>query len=400
MPRAIDKLTPTACKRAAAGKHADGLGLYLEVTTTGGRYWRMKYRFAGRENRLAFGVFPEVTLAEARRRRDAARALLRDGTDPADHRRQQRAAARQERLGSFAATAAAWLAHKESGWAAETARKARYVCETYLVPKLGRRPIARLETRDVVPVLTEIAGTAPNLAAKARQYLGGIVDHAIRLGLREDGKALSLRGAIETKDKNHIAAATTPGEIGAVLLAVDRYESPVTRAALRLAMLTALRPGVVAAAEWAEIDLQAREWRIPPAKMKTRHTHIVPLPDQAAAVLEEVRAYSAGRRFVFPPLARQSTPHLHRDALSAALRRMGLQGQHATHGFRAMLRTAGRERLGINPDVLEAQLAHAKKGDVAKAYDRTRFDDERREAMQRWADYLDQLLATARGKTG
>jgi integrase len=396
MARLIDKLTNAACKHALPGRHTDGLGLYLEVTATGSRYWRFKYRHAGRENRLAFGVFPEVSIAEARQRRTDARALLRTGVDPAEDRRAKKDAALRERMGTFGAVAADWLARKRKTWAPETARKAEYVTNTYLLPKLRRKSIARLETREAAAVISELAETAPNLAAKARQYIGGIVDHAIKLGLREDGKLLSLRGTVGTAGKGHIAAATTPEEIARVIRAVATYDSPVTGAALRMAMLTALRPGVVVAAEWSEIDMDTGEWHIPGPKMKTRHAHIVPLPRQALEILQEMEPYSAGRQYVFPPLARQKSAHLHRDALSNALRRLGLQGAHATHGFRAMLRTAGRERLGIDADVLEAQLGHAKKGEVMKAYDRTIFGAERREAMQRWADYLDQLQAGGR----
>jgi integrase len=238
-----------------------------------------------------------------------------------------------------------------------------------------------------------LQGIPPSLASKARQYLGGIVHYAIREGLRDDGRLLSLRGAITNTQTNHISAATDPSDVRKVALAVHAYGVPVTRAALLVAMLTAQRPGVVAAMEWEEVDLENAEWRIPAAKMKTRHVHIVPLPTQAVEQLRRIRAYTEGTQYVFPPLARQQTEHLHRDALSNALRRMGLQGKHSPHGFRAMFRTIGRERLNIAVDVLEAQLAHAKRDEVQKAYDRTRFDDARREAMQKWADYLDKLRA-------
>jgi integrase len=190
---------------------------------------------------------------------------------------------------------------------------------------------------------------------------------------------------------NHIPAVTLPEEIGRLMAAIRSYPHEVTRGALLACAYTAQRPGNVAAMRWDEVSIEAAEWRIPPEKMKTRHAHIVPLPKQMLAILEGMRAYTAGREYVFPPLARQQSPHLHRDALSKALRIMGFSGKHATHGFRGMLRTAGRERLGIDPDVLEAQLAHAKRGRVQQAYDRTRFDDARRIAMQRWADWLDSL---------
>jgi len=248
-----------------------------------------------------------------------------------------------------------------------------------------------LSTKQAVDVLATLGEHAPSLAGKARQYLSGIVNQAIRDGLREDGKLLSLRGTVPTRDRGHIPAATDPREVAMLVKAIDAYPVPVTRAALRLAMLTAMRPGIIATARWDEMDLAAGEWAVPGARMKTRHAHIVPLPRQAVDVLRELLPYTAGREYVFPPMARQRTPHLHRDALSNALRRMGFQGRHATHGFRAMLRTVARERLGADADVLEAQLAHAKKGEVNQAYDRTTFDDKRRKMMQAWADYLDAL---------
>jgi integrase len=267
------------------------------------------------------------------------------------------------------------------------------VVNTYLLPPLRGRAIAELATKDASRVLERIAERAPHVASKARQHLGSIVDYAIKHGLREDGKLLSLKGTVPRLAKSHIPAATKAADIGPLVAAIDAYDSPITRAALKLAMYTALRPGVVASAEWSEMDLDAAEWHIPAARMKTRTAHIVSLPTQAIAVLREMQALAGRSRYVFPSPAQQKTPHLHRDALSKALRNMGFQGTHATHGFRGMFRTVGRERLGIDVDVLEAQLAHAKRGDVQKAYDRTTFDDARRDAMQRWADYLDALKA-------
>lgn len=387
------KLTALTIKAAKPGKLFDGGGLYLDVRPNGARYWRMKYRHGGRENLLAFGVYPEVSLAEARRRRDEARSLLRDGKDPSTEKKAAKDAQRRNADAAFPKVAAAWLAFKKRSWAAETYRKAEYVTNTYLIPTLRRTSITTITTKQGADALAAIAEKAPALAAKGRQYLGGIVGYGIRHGLREDGKLLSLRGAVPSHDKGHIPAATDPKEVAALAKAIDAYPMEVTRAALKLAMLTAMRPGIVASARWAEIDLGAAEWHVPGERMKTKHAHIVSLPTQAVAVLKAMLVYSQGREYVFPPLARQKTPHLHRDALSAALRRMGFQGRHATHGFRGMLRTVARERLGIDPDVLEAQLAHAKKGDVQKAYDRTTFGDARRKAMQAWADYIDQLKA-------
>jgi len=200
-----------------------------------------------------------------------------------------------------------------------------------------------------------------------------------------------LRGVVPRYKKGHIPAITKPAEIGPLARAINEYRSPITRAALKLAMYTGLRPGVIASVPWSEINLHAAEWHIPGERMKMRHDHIVPLPRQALAVLNELKLIVDvdDSPYVFPSPARQKTPHLHRDALSKALRDMGFKGKHATHGFRDMLRTVGRERLGMDIDVLEAQLAHAKRGDVQKAYDRTTFDDDRRRVMQEWADYID-----------
>lgn len=385
------KLTALAIKAAKPGKLFDGGGLFLDVRPSGSRYWRFKYRFGGREKLLALGVYPEVSLAEARGLRGVARSLIRIGVDPNEHRKAARDAQRRDVDAEFKAVAEAWLDVRKRDWAAETYRKAKYVVDTYLVPKLGKYSITTLSSGQATQALEEIAADTPSLASKARQYIQGIVSYAIRKDLREEGKLLSLRGVVSTRSRGHIPAATDPKEVAALAKAIDAYDYPVTRAALKLAMLTAMRPGIVASARWDEIDLDEAEWHVPGERMKTRHAHIVSLPTQAVAVLRDMLAYTQGKEFVFPPLARQRTPHLTRDALSLALRKMGFQGRHATHGFRGMLRTVARERLRIDPDILEAQLAHAKKGDVQKAYDRTTFNDDRRKAMQAWADYIDQL---------
>lgn len=395
MARQTNKLTPLGIKSAKAGKHFDGNGLYLEVTASGSRLWRLKYRFAGIEKRLSFGKYPEVALAEARERATKARALLREGTDPSAAKAEKAARARRAAGAPFPKVAAAWLAKMKPTWASETHRKAAYVIDMYLTPALSRESITTLTTKQAADALADIPAS---LAAKARDYLTNIIRFAIREGLRDEGRLLDLRGALPKTAKGHIPAAVDLGEVRAVAVAVNNYPIPVTRAALRIAMLTAQRPGNVVGMEWAEVDLKNGEWSIPGAKMKTRHAHIVPLSQQAVATLRGMLAYTEGGRYVFPPLARQTTPHLHRDALSAALRRMGFQGRHATHGFRGMFRTVARERLGIAADVLEAQLAHAKKDEIQKAYDRTALVNERKQAMQRWADFLDALRAETSGK--
>ena len=395
MPRKAEPLTDVKIRKTkptdTARKLFDGGGLYLNVQPNGARYWRMKYPYGGKERLLALGVYPEVSLAEARGRRDTARALLRDGKDPGAERVASKETERRQDDAAFPSVAAAWLAFKRKEWADETYRKAVYVTDKYLVPQLKSRTITSLSTKHAADVLAAIAETAPSLASKARQYLGGIVQYAIRHGLRDDGRLLSLRGAVPKHTKGHIPAATDLPTIARLVRAIEGYPTPVTRWALKLAMLTAARPGEIVTARWSEIDLDAAEWHRAGEDMKMGRAHIVSLPRQALALLGEMHAYSAGREFVFPPLARQKTRHLHRDALSNALRKMGFQGLHATHGFRAMLRTVARERMNVDMDVLEAQLGHAKKGDVQKAYDRTTFNEPRRKVMQEWADFLDAL---------
>lgn len=370
----------------------DREGLCLEVTPPGSKLWRFRYRYRGKPKMLALGKWDEITLQAARDRLRDARRLLANGVDPMAAKRAAAAAQVKEGRVAFPAFAAEWLEYKRKRVGLETYRKAKLVTEGDLIPGLRHFTIDTLATKDVTPVLNRIAERAPNLAVKARQYLGGMVAYAIQQGLREDGKHLSLRGTLARYDAGHIPAITKPAELRPLLLAIDAYSQPVTRTALLLASMTALRPSVIASAQWAHIDLDSGEWHIPGHLMKTRHDHIVPLPTQAVALLEAIRGEEPGE-YVFPSPAMQKTPHLHRDALSKALREMGFRGKHATHGFRGTLRTIARERLNVDIDVLEAQLAHAKKGDVQKAYDRTTFDDQRCEVMQAWADYLDHLRA-------
>jgi len=198
---------------------------------------------------------------------------------------------------------------------------------------------------------------------------------------------LNLRDNLPKRQKGHYSAATTPGEVKAVMDAVKTMPSEVTRAALLVCAYTAQRPGDVAAMRWRDVDTNGAEWIIP--KTKTGQSHVVPLSRQSLALIESMTRYSGGAEYVFPPLARQKSQHLHRDSLSKALREAGLRGKQTPHGLRATLRTVARERLGISADVLEAQLAHAKRGEVAAAYDRTGFVEERQRVMQAWADYLD-----------
>lgn len=418
MPRLATPLTELQISKAKAKSKpyalADGNGLCLVVSPAGGKTWQVRYRLPDgtRPWPATIGRYPSLTLAEARVRavevqRDAKAGKVTAGAqkvrraaldaNSAERVAEEKAAAERQHA-SFRAVSGRWLAEKRPTWAPETHRKARLVVDSYLVPKIGDADMRTLETKDVRPVLVEMAVKTPQLARKARQYVGRIVDHAINEGLRPDESALRLDRVLPTFRSGHMPAVTDDeSQLGEVMRAIDAHGNRVVRAALLLASMTAMRSGVVASARWSEIDLEAGEWKIPGKepdgsnRMKTGQDFTTSLPRQAMEALREMHARSADDEYVFPPQARQQTPHLSRDSLSLALRQMGFQGQHTTHGFRASLRTLGRERLGIDVDVLEAQLAHAPKDEVEAAYARVKFREKRREVMQAWADYLDEL---------
>lgn len=423
MPKLAKPLTELQISKAKpkpkAYNLADGNGLHLAVSPAGLKTWTVRYKLPGAKTATpaTIGHYPAMSLAEARVRavevqRDAKQGKATAGVrkaqqanldaTTAEQEAEARARAEQERA-TFRAVSGRWLAEKRPTWAAETHRKARLVVDAYLVPKLGDADMRTLETKDVRPVLLEMAANTPQLARKARQYVSSIVEQAINEGLRPDESALRLARVLPTFRSGHMPAVTDDdSRLGEVMRAIDAHEGRVVRAALILAALTAMRSGVVASARWSEIDLDAAEWRIPGRepdgsnRMKTGQDFTTSLPMQALEVLREMHARTAGQEYVFPPQARQKSPHLSRDSLSKALRDMGFQGTHTTHGFRASLRTLGRERLGIDVDVLEAQLAHAPKDEVEAAYARVKFREKRREVMQAWADYLDELKTGAK----
>lgn len=402
MPRTAKPLTNTEIEHAirrTEGKSKkgrsfplwDGQGLHL-INRAERYHWRLKYvRPDGRENRLALGPYPFVSLAEARAAAGNARHQIRQGIDPAACRKAEKLEAERAITATFAKFAEQWLAIKSPGWAESTRRKQELVVNGYLIPTLGKRDVRDIVSREVVAVLRKMDTDTPALARKAAGAAQAIVRLAISEGIREDGRLLdlNLRDNLPAQHKGHFPAATSVSDVAAMMRTLNAMRSEVTRSALLMCAYTAQRPGNVAAMRWADVDLKHAEWIIPAPAMKTRHDHVVPLSRQALTLIESMRAYTAGREYVFPPLARQQTPHLHRDSLSNALREAGLAGKQTPHGLRATMRTVARERLGVSADVLEAQLAHVKRGEVQAAYDRTGFIEERHRAMQAWADYLD-----------
>lgn len=371
----------------------DGGGLYLEITPAGGKLWRQKYRFAGKEKRLSHGTYPEVTLAEARERRDAARKLLAAEVDPGENKKAVRAATQNRSGNSFEVVAREWLANR--AWVERYMVKVTAWMENDVFPWIGSRPVAEVAAPDFLSVARRIeARGAIESAHRILQNCGQVMRYAIATGRATHNPVSDLKGALAPSPENHHAAITAPAEIGALLRAIDGYKgSLVTRIALQLAPLVFVRPGELRNAEWTEIDLDAAEWNIPSHKMKTRQAHLVPLSRQAVALLEDLQPLTARSVYVFPG-GRSSKRPMSDNAINAGLRRMGFDKETMTgHGFRAMARTVLDEVLNFRPDYIEHQLAHAVRDPNGRAYNRTAHLAERRKMMQVWADYLDTLKA-------
>lgn len=392
MAAATGKLTAVAIKAAKPGKLFDGGGLYLDVRANGSRYWRMKYRHAGRERLLSFGVYPEVSLVEARRRRDDARAAIRDGVDPAAVKRERKAAAIVAAANSFEAVATEFLASQRRKLAPSTFAKSEWMLRDNVFPWLGSRPIGDIEAPELLAVLRRIeARGAHETAHRTKEKCGQVFRYAIATGRAKRDPSADLRGALAPVVRTSRAAVTDPTQVGDLLRAIDGYTGQfVTRCALRIAPLLFVRPGELRHAEWAEFDLDAAEWRIPAHKMKMREAHTVPLSPQAVAILRELQPLTGRGRYLFPSLRTPRAP-MSENTINAALRRLGYDKDTMTgHGFRAMASTRLNE-LGWPPDVIERQLAHVERNKVRAAYNRASYMAERRKMMQQWADYLDQL---------
>ncbi|SRR5579883_64831 len=327
MARQAHPLTDKIIRDAVRGAGQRGFPLYdghgLHLIDRGGRYhWRLKYvRPDGRENRLALGHYPEISLAEARTLAAAARVKLRQGVDPAEEKRAIKSAREATARRAFEVFAKRWLEIKSPGWEKVTERKNRRAVEAYLLPKLGARDVATLATADVLPVIREANGHSPEFARAAAGAAQNIVRLAIAEGAREEGRLLDLdlRHNLPGRERGHRPAATTPGEIKDVMAVIHALENPIVRAAVLVCCYTAQRPINVVRMRWEQLDDHMEEWTLPAATMKMRHAHIVPLPRQARALIKSLRPLSGGRGYVFPPVRQQHTPHLHRDSLSKAL---------------------------------------------------------------------------------
>lgn len=387
-------LTDAAIRRAKPADKTrrlwDAGGLYLEITHAGAKYWRWKYRHGGKEKRLAFGVYPEVSLVEARTRRDDARAILRDGRDPGAERKATKLATAAAGANTFGAIAAEWLDKQRAIMAPVTYQKAQWLLG--FADALNTRPMLEITAPEVLAILRKVEARGTfETTRRIKQRIGQVMRYAIATGRGVRDVTADLRGALTPVKTTHHAAITDPAKVGELLRVLDTYTGqPATCAALKLAPLLFVRPGNLRAMEWAELDLDGAEWRIPAGKMKMHEEHVIPLPTQAVAILRDLERLTGGGRYCFASLRTSKRP-MSENTINAALRRLGFdKGTMTGHGFRTTASSLLNEQ-GWRPDVIERQLAHAERDGVRDAYNRAQYMAERRKMVQAWANYLDVL---------
>jgi integrase len=376
-------------------KLADGGGLYLLVQPNGAKYWRLDYRFAGKRKTLAVGVYPDVSLSDARKRREAARKVLANGADPSAVKKAQKAAVMSLAENSFEIVAREWLSKFSKNWKESHTRTISVRLVNDVFPWLGARPIGEINALELLAVLRRIESRgALDAAHRVSAICGQVFRYAIATGRAQRDPSADLKGALPAHRGKHLAAITEPVKIGKLMRDIEGYRGSFTvKCAFRLAPLVFVRPVELSRAEWAEIDLDKAEWRIPADKMKMKALHIVPLPTQAVAILRELHPLTGTGKYLFPNV-RTSTLPMAGNTILAAIRSMGYTSTEMTaHGFRHMASTLLNEQ-GFNADAIERQLAHKASG-VRATYNAAEYLPERRRMMQQWADYLDGLKAGA-----
>ncbi|HUV99611.1 MAG TPA: integrase arm-type DNA-binding domain-containing protein [Gallionella sp.] len=378
-----------------ATKLFDGGGLYLLAQPNGAKYWRLKYRFAGREKMLSIGVYPDVSLSDARERREAARKLLANGADPSAVKKAKKAAAVALAENSFEIVAREWLSKFSKNWKESHTRTTTLRLVNDVFPWLGVRPIGDIDAPELLTVLRRIESRgALEAAHRVSAICGQVFRYAIATGRAKRDPAADLRGSLPPHRGKHLAAITEPVQIGKLMRDIEGYRgSFIVRCALRLAPMVFVRPIELSRAEWAEIDLDKAEWRIPADKMKMKALHIVPLSTQAVAFLRELHPLTGTGKYLFPNVRTHTLP-MAGNTILAAIRSMGYTSTEMTaHGFRHMASTLLNEQ-GFNADAIERQLAHKASG-VRGTYNAAEYLPERRRMMQHWADYLGGLAAGA-----
>jgi integrase len=391
MKKLTDKTVKSAKPKDKTTKLWDGEGLYLEVTPAGSKRWRFKYVFGGKEKLLSFGIYPYVTLKEARERRYEARKLLANHINPSDARKAKAQADEQSSTNTFELVAREWIAKQKSVWSERHTDTTVNRLEYNVFKYIGPTPIDKLTPTDILRMLRRIEGRGVlETAHRVLTVMGQIFRYGVATGRIASDPSRDLRGALPPVNKGHLAAVTDPNKVGGLLKMLYGYDgSDVVNSALRLAPLVFVRPGELRHAEWADIDLKAAEWRFDVTK--TGQKHIVPLSTQAVAILKSIHPTTGSGRYVFPAPTSKDRP-MSNNAILAALRRMAIPSDEMCgHGFRAMARTLLDEVLKFPPHLIEHQLAHIVKDPLGRAYNRTTHIEERRVMMQTWADYLDKL---------
>jgi len=390
---AIKKAKPEAKQR----KLYDERGMFLLVTPKGGKWWRFKYLFDGKEKLLSLGTYPDVSLKDARERRDEARKQVAAGIDPGQHRKAKKTAKEERQANSFEVVAREWYAKHATNWSANHANRTIRRLERDIFPWIGGIAIADITAPQLLDAARRIETRgALETAHRALGNCGQVFRYAVATGRAERDPSSDLRGALPPVKGEHFASVTEPKKAAEMLRALDGYEGTLpVRCALRLAPLVFVRPGELRHAEWADIDLDAAEWRYMVTKTGTQH--IVPLASQAIEILRELQPLTGHGRYVFPSARNpKGDKPMSDNAILAAMRRMGISKEEMSgHGFRAMARTILDEVLGFRPDYIEHQLAHAVRDPNGRAYNRTAHLPERKKMMQEWADYLDKLKAGA-----
>lgn len=380
----------TAKLQEKAYKLADGGGLYLLVKPNGSRYWRLKYRVAGKEKLLSIGVYPDVSLSDARARREDARKQIKAGVDPSENKQQQKQARQEETANTFEALACEWYAKRQDRWSIGYRTDMMSAFENDVFPYIGHRPIKDIKPLELLAVLSKLEERgATEKLKKVRQRCGEVWKYAIVTGRAEYNPAPDLASATKPHKREHYAHLSAT-ELPEFLHSLSGYMgSQLVRTAMQLMILTGVRPGEMRNAEWSEIDLDKALWEIPAGKMKMRRPHLVPLPIQAVTLLREIQPISGRYQYVFPGRVRHTNP-ISEMTLNLLIRRIGYGGRATGHGFRHTMSTILHEQ-GYNTAWIETQLAHVDKNSIRGTYNHAQYLDGRREMLQWYADYMDAL---------
>lgn len=397
MKRPVAGLSDLVCKKTKTGEKAkklsDGKGLYLLITPTGGRYWRFDYTFDGKRKTLALGTYPEIALLTVRERHMTARSMVANGTDPGTAKKLQ---AEQERIEAetFKDVTLQWYELKKATWSAAHATRQLKRLEQYIFPAIGNRQISTITTPQLLALLRAVSESSLEVAHKLKYSIDMIYRHAIITGRTDTNPAVSLKGILPPVKNNHFPAPITAKDAAPLLRAIDVYGgSFIVKTALRLAPLLFVRPGNLQQMEWAELDLENALWSIPGPKMKMKQAFLVPLSRQVVQIIKDIQPLTGAGKYVFPSY-RTHERCMSNNAVNVALRTMGFEKEFIVgHGFRAMARTMLHEVLKFQPDVIEAQLAHAVPDRLGNAYNRCTHIEDRTVMMQAWADYLDKVKA-------